>query len=130
MKILLVDTNIFLRSLLNDVPSQTKVANKIIFDARNGKLKLVTPQIIVFEVIFALSSFYRFSKDKVVKALEYIINSDYFNLESRSDFVSALEIYKKNNLDFTDCFLAARAKSENYEITTFDKKLDKYAKNS
>lgn len=130
MKTLLVDTNVFLRSLLNDVPSQTKIANKVITNARKGKLKLITSQIVVFEVIFSLSSFYKFSKDKVIKALEYMINSGYFNLESKSDFINALEIYKKSNLDFTDCFLAARAKLENCEVFTFDKKLGKYAKNN
>lgn len=129
MKTLLVDTNIFLRSLLNDVPSQAKRANKIISDAKNGRIKLVTSQIILFEVIFSLSKFYKFSKEQVVKAIEHIIGSEYFNLESRLDFISALEIFRNNNLDFTDCFLVARSMHGNLGLATFDEKLKKYAKN-
>ena len=126
----LVDTNIFLRPLLNDVPSQTSAAKKLIKKAKEGKIKFVTSQIIVFEVIFALSKYYGFEKSRVVQALDHIVSSDYFNLESRKTFVDALEIYKNENLDFTDCFLIAKARIEGQEILTFDKKLQKYAKNS
>ena len=86
MKTYLVDANIFLRLLLNDVPAQTNKAKKVITKAKEGKIKLVTSQIIIFEVVFALSKYFDFPKAKVALALEYIIESQYFNLESKKDF--------------------------------------------
>ncbi len=128
MKTYLVDANIFLRLLLNDVPAQTNKAKKVITKAKEGKIKLVTSQIIIFEVVFALSKYFDFPKAKVALALEYIIESQYFNLESKKDFYVALNIFRNKNIDFTDSFLLARKINSKVDIFSFDKKLNNYAK--
>ena len=73
----IVDTNILLRFLLNDVPKQTEEAKLKIEQAKAGKLKLVVPQIVIFEIIFALTKIYGFEKNKVKDVIRVLINSDY-----------------------------------------------------
>jgi predicted nucleic acid-binding protein len=48
VKKVVFDTNIFLRWLLNDVPSQAKEAQKYLVEARSKKAKLIFKQIVIF----------------------------------------------------------------------------------
>ena len=43
-------------------------------------------------------------------------------------FSSIFKIYSEKNFDIVDCMLFAYSKNENYDIKTFDKKLDKLIK--
>ena len=124
----IVDTNILLRFLLNDVPKQTEEAKLKIEQAKAGKLKLVVPQIVIFEIIFALTKIYGFEKNKVIDVIRVLINSDYLEVESRDILYVALDLFRLSAISFVDCFIASYAKSRNVEVLTFDKDLNKLSK--
>ena|SRR3989344_331044 len=130
MKTFLIDTNAILRFLLNDVASQYRLVKIKINEAKKGKFVLVVPEIIFFESYFTLTSYYQYSKEKVLEALGSLISSAYFEIENRNILLKALKIYKSTNLSLVDSYLAARSEMSDVEVFTFDKKLDKYAKNS
>ena len=130
MKTFLIDTNAILRFLLNDVASQYRLVKIEINEAKKGKFVLVVPEIIFFESYFTLTSYYQYSKEKVLEALGSLISSAYFEIENRNILLKALKIYKSTNLSLVDSYLAARSEMSDVEVFTFDKKLDKYAKNS
>lgn len=128
LKELIVDTNILLRFLLNDVPKQTEEAKLKFEQAKAGRIKLVVPQIVIFEIIFALTKIYRFEKNKVIDIVRVLINSDYLEVESRETLHAALDLFRLSKISFVDCFIVSYAKSRNAEVLTFDKDLNKLSK--
>ncbi len=122
---LVVDTNALLRFLLNDIPSQVIQVQQKIEQAKLGKYSLVVPQIVVFEIAFALTKAYGFPKIDVAKNLKKIITSSYLQVDQDDIFTEALDIYRDKNLSLPDCFIKIYAKRINAQIFTFDKNLEK-----
>ncbi len=124
----IVDTNAFLRFILNDIPSQKERFGEILHKAKKSEIVLLVPQIIIFEIDFALEKYYGFSKQEVVDKLQTIVDMPYFKMQERDILRSALILYVQNNLSLVDCFLHAKAQEEGIEIYTFDKALQKLPK--
>ncbi|HUD45023.1 MAG TPA: PIN domain-containing protein [Patescibacteria group bacterium] len=125
MKSIIVDTNVILRFLLNDIPEQKEACEQLFNKAKHNEIKLYVSQAIVFEIDFVLRKYYLYEKSVVIESLRPLIATKYINVESRDIFISALSLYKKNNVSFVDCFLLTKANLENAELFTFDKKLAK-----
>ncbi|MBI2020409.1 PIN domain-containing protein [Candidatus Daviesbacteria bacterium] len=123
MKSLLADANIFLRFFLNDVPAQQKKAAQLLQKAKDKKLNLVVPQIIIFEIEFILSKYYLFPKNEIIDRLQSIVGVAYLDIQDKEIFQRALNIYKEKNLSLVDCFLVAKSEIEEVDIFTFDQKL-------
>ena len=122
-----LDANVFLRFLLDDIPSQAKEAAYILIKAKSGKLRIFVPQIIIFEVLFALDKYYKFPKAEVIEKVNTLLVTSYLDIEDRMVFKEALEACKSKNIDFVDCFLICKAKENNSTLFTFDKDLNKLA---
>lgn len=125
MDSLILDTNVFLRFLLDDIPDQAKEATKIFNKAKSKKLNILIPQIVIFEILFALEKYYKFPKKEVIEKVESILIAEYLNIQDRAVFPETLELFKASNVDFVDCFLLCKAKQSNSKLFTFDKELNK-----
>lgn len=123
MKTILLDTNVLLRLVLKDTPSQYKESYSIVY--KSGSSILYVSQIIVFEIAFILDKYYKFEKEKVVDALKFILDVDQLTVESKKILITAVRVFEDNNVSFVDSFLVARAKSTGFELKTFDKRLKK-----
>lgn len=127
MKSWIVDTNVFLRLFLNDISEQADEAERLIKQAKVGKVSLIVPQIVIFEIEFALSKYYKFPKEKIVDCLTSIVSSEHLAVGGREVFSRAVVIYKGSNLSLTDCFLVAKSQMVGADVFTFDKALKKLA---
>jgi len=125
---LIADTNIFLRFLLKDNPRQYVQARAVFARVKEKKIELIIPQIVIFEIAFALDKYYGFPKQKIIEGLQTIIAGSDTNIEDHQVFKKALDIYNQRNISFVDCFLDAYSKEHDAEIFTFDKNLKKLAK--
>lgn len=125
MKKQVIDTNTLLRFLLQDIPKQAEVTEQKLRQAKSGKVELIIPQIIIFEIVFNLSSVYKFGKEMIIDRLKTILSTPYIKIQDYQLFDMALQIFQKNNIDFVDCFLIAYAKEKDATVFTFDKKLKK-----
>lgn len=123
MNKLILDTNIFLRLILNDIPKQADEVENLLRKAKKDNTKLLVPQIIIFEIEFALSKYYKFPKSEVIDKLESILAMPYFLVQDGDIFKESLKNYKKKNLSLVDCFLIAKSEIEQAKIFTFDKDL-------
>jgi len=128
MKTIVLDTNIFLRVLLKDNPLQVKEIEKVLQKGKKEEAILIIPQIVLFEVAFGLEKFYQLPKETVINNLNSIINIPYFEIQDKSIFIRAIEIFKKENISLADCFIASFAEKKQAELFTFDKKLQKISK--
>ena len=130
MKQILLDTNAILRFLLNDIPEQNKKINQLLRLSKNGKLLIIVPEVVIFETYYSLKTYYDYPKGTLVEVMESLVSSRYFQIESLTEITEALKIYKNENLSLIDSFLFAKSAKLGVELFTFDKKLNKYAKNS
>ncbi len=122
---LVVDANIFLRFLLKDIPKQYLEAEKLFRRAKAGEITLIVPQIVVFEIAFALDKFYGFPKKEVIDKLKSLVDMEYFLIQDKQVFQGALKIFAVNNISLVDCFLIYFTDSKQAKLMTFDKKLNK-----
>ncbi|MBU0569291.1 PIN domain-containing protein [Patescibacteria group bacterium] len=125
---ILLDTNIFLRLLIPEDKNLHLKARKLIDEIKIRGRKAYVPQIVIFEIHFALTKFYDFKKQKVADFLEAVLLMGYLNVESRKYFVEAIKIYRENNVGFPDCFLVATSLLDDSELITLDNKLERLYK--
>lgn len=125
MKAVIVDTNAFLRLLLNDIPHQADRVEHLIRQAKKEEIKIIVPQIVLFEIDFILRKYYKFEKQEVIGKLKSLLSANYFVIESVNIFQNALILYKENNVSLADCFLVSTAEAEGADLFTFDQKLKK-----
>lgn len=128
MKSKLLDTNALLRFLLKDIPSQTIEVRKLIQKAEDGSMKLIIPEIVIFEIVFTLTRVYKYPKDQVIEGVDLIVKAKSLSVESRQIFIQALKFYKEQSLSFVDCFLLVKSNQLQVELFTFDKKLKNLSK--
>lgn len=125
VKSVLVDTNVLLRLLLKDVPEQYNQASKLFFQAKAGRVNLIIAPIVIFEISYTLNKYYGLGKSEVAKKIETLLGIHYIKIEDREIFRLAINLFKEQNLELTDCFLISRSQIEQLEIVSFDKKLMK-----
>lgn len=126
-----IDTNYFLRFLLNDISEQHKIVKDLFLSASEGKVNLMTSTIVFFEIYWVLSSYYEKEKTEIVEVLQNILKLTFIELEEREILLKSLVLFEKKNLDLEDCFNFYYAKFKNADsFKTFDKRLEKEFLNS
>lgn len=116
-----LDSNVVLRYLLNDIPSQTFKSKKVITSST-----VYVTDVVITEVIFVLErviGMQRLDIVRLVKAflsLPNMIYNDYF-------LDQTLDLYRsKPSLSIVDCYAATEAKMYGNSLVTFDKQLVKH----
>lgn len=121
-----VDTNYLLRFLLKDVDSQYKESSDFFTKAVDNKEQVFISQVVVFEILWTLSSFYKSSKNDTVRTLKAILGMKFLEVQNRSVFEKAIDLFTEISLDFPDCFNIAYALEKGAtDLKTFDKKCNK-----
>lgn len=121
-----VDTNYFLRFLLNDISAQHKKAKRLFEQGLNGNKDLFTSVIVFFELYWVFTSFYKKSKVEVIKILCNVLKLSFISFENLDIIEKALELFEDSSLELEDCYNIEFAKSKKYkEFATFDKRLSR-----
>lgn len=122
-----IDTNYFLRLLLKDVKEQHQQAKALFLRGAEGRAKLLTSTIVVFEIYWVLQSSYQKRREKIIEILEKILQLEFVEIDNKEVLQEALGIYKTTNLDLEDGYNLSLAKKRGIkEFKTFDKKLGRY----
>lgn len=121
-----IDTNYFLRFLLNDISDQHELVKKLFVEASEGKENLITSSIVFFEIYWVLSSFYKKEKTEIVEILQKILKLTFIRLLDREILINSVTLFGQINLDLEDCYNLYFAKYQKVTLfKTFDKKLEK-----
>ena len=113
-----LDTNVILRFLLNDVPSQTASA-KVLF----SRPLIYASDVVVAEVAFVLEKGMKFERASVgllLRTLTALPNLT-FNCHFLPEVITLFQ--SRKSLSFVDCYAATEAKIYGGTLFTFDKKL-------
>lgn len=119
----IIDTNIIIRFLLKDHPTQSKSTKKLL---ENSPEDLLLPDMVIAEIIWLLTSYYKLSKRDIIEKIQDILTLE--KIQANKDLIyKALMFYQTYNIDFIDAYLAAycNEKKNIKGIYSFDKDFDK-----
>jgi uncharacterized protein len=123
MKSYFIDTNIFIRYLINDDPVKANRVEKLLSEAAAGKIRLVTAEMVLAEVVWVLESFYGLKNIEVGSMVKAILATPGLEVLNSALVEKALEYYLAHNIDFVDGYIAAvMDKHKISDIYSYDKK--------
>ncbi|RZD14772.1 MAG: type II toxin-antitoxin system VapC family toxin [Candidatus Acidulodesulfobacterium ferriphilum] len=123
------DTNIFLRYLTNDDAEKAKKVFFLLKRVEEGKEKIITSPLVIFELIFTLEKFYKVPRKDIKEMAAAIINLEGLAVEFKDVFIFALKLFAEKNISFADAFNASIMKLNNMtEIYSYDTDFDKIEK--
>jgi len=118
--VLYLDTNVILRYLLQD---HHEFSQKSISIIENNNVYIKNE--VLAEVVYVLNKTYKVEKQKLRKILTDFTEVNNIHFESKEIVILALNIFENQNIDFVDALLCSYEKLKNFEIVSFDKKLNK-----
>ena len=123
MKKIFIDTNIFIRYLINDVPSQIDKVERLFDLAEKGEVTLITGPPVFFEIAWTLKSFYNVNRESIYESISGIIGLPGLDIIDLDILEEALELYKQTSTDFNDAYIAVLSNKAGAEsIATFNAK--------
>ena len=124
VKTIAVDTNVLVRYLTNDIPSQADEVEKLFIKADSKKLILLLSPVVVGEATFVLQTHYKQSLVDISAQMQGLLSQSWWTLEHGQVLLNLWSWYEQGN-HFVDSYLIALNKFENIELFSFDKKLNK-----
>ena len=123
MKKVFVDTNLFIRYLVNDIHEQVDKVENLLDLAQKGEVAPVTGPPVFFEMAWTLKSFYNLSRIKIYECLSSILGIPGLEVIDIDILEDALELYRNSSADFSDAYIAVLAeKVDASAIATFNVK--------
>ena len=117
-----IDTNILLRFITAAPADQAIQVRKLFSAAESGRIKLILDDIVIAETVWVLSSFYKFSKQKIKEVLLPILANEGIELSNERDIMLALTFFADMNVDFVDALVSVHMDNARVpDIVTFDK---------
>ncbi|MCL5961190.1 MAG: PIN domain-containing protein [Chloroflexi bacterium] len=126
MSVRFLDTNILLRYLTKDDEKKAKAAFALLQRVEQGKEKVATSSMVVFETVFTLDKQYRFPRGQIREAILDILSLRGLELPNKGLYEQVFDLYANRNISFADAFNAAyMASREMVEIYSYDTDFDK-----
>jgi predicted nucleic-acid-binding protein len=117
-----IDTNLFLRYLLNDIPQQADAVEEILEKAAEGKLELWANPMVIAEIVWTCESYYELPRDKIRDKVLMILNTPGLAVEDEDLVAEAAILYAEKGVDFIDAYNACWMRDRGIpDIYTFDK---------
>lgn len=121
-----LDTNIFLRYLLNDHPDHSPRAKALVEQIERGELEAQVAEIVVFETVFTLDRTHRIPKPRIRDSLLTLLALPGLILPGKRRFDRIFEIYVGQNLPFGDAYIAAEMERNGAtQIVSFDREFER-----
>jgi predicted nucleic acid-binding protein len=118
-----MDTNLFIRYLVNDDPGKADRVEKLLEQAKSGKIRLVTADLVIAEVIWVLESAYGLKNVEITPMVKGILATPGIEVTNAELVGRSLDYYESLNIDFIDGYIAAvMDKMKITDIYSFDKK--------
>ena len=123
MKGCFVDTNLFIRYLTNDDPQKADRVERLLNEAAAGKVRLVTAEMVMAEVVWVLESAYGLKAAEIAPLIRAILATPGLDVINRPLVEQALAHYETRKIDFIDGYIAAVIEKHHLEgLYSFDRK--------
>ena len=126
MPLRFLDTNIFIRYFTKDDEVKAAKALALLERVERGVEKIITSEMVVFEVVFTLEHSYRLEKSKVRGMVSDILSLRSLRVPGKRLLIRALELHASANISFVDAYNAvSMAEYGVSEIYSWDTDFDK-----
>ncbi len=121
--ILFVDTNVFVRYLTGDDEDKADDVAKLLRKAAKGRVRLITTDIVIAELVWVLSSFYEQPVSVIADLVRAILNTEGLKIDGSERIESAVEIFEESQIDFIDAYIIGYMRLKNVAaLCSYDKK--------
>ena len=118
-----LDTNALVRFFVRDDEKQAQAVKKMLLEAKSKGTLLFISIPVILELMWVLSSFYEYSRDEILIALENLLILSVFKVEEHERIATLCEIAVKSSEDLADILIGLTAHDNDCDTTlTFDKK--------
>jgi len=122
-----LDTNIFLRHLLNDVSAQSHAAYRLIASIEAGSVVAWTSPLVIAEIIFVLENPKTHHVDRATlrDRLLLLLALPHLKLEHKRLYPRVFDLYVSLPIDYVDAYHAALLEHyKQHELYSFDHDFD------
>lgn len=125
MKEVVIDSNVFIRLVVKDSPTQLLKAQALIKDIEQGNLHGLLSILVVNEIIWILEKFYDLKrKNFIPELLKFLALKNIKSIEvEKTLIIKILKIMQNRKFDFTDIYLSQITDKE--KLFSFDEDFDK-----
>ena len=126
----LIDTNVIVRFLIGDEDPKYKNLYNFFMLLEQGKIQVELKLIVLFQVIFVLTSFYKIPRPRVAEVLSDLLKYRGIKIKEKKTVKRMLLLWKEHSLDIVDCYLLALLETEPQNVLySYDKDFDKFGLN-
>ena len=117
-----LDTNVLVRYLVQDDPTQTRQANALIDRAAAHESAMYINHVVMGELAWVLGRGYGYARTALAEVIEKILLGRQFEIEKKDLVWTALANFKASRADFADCLIGITNDLAGCESTlTFDR---------
>lgn len=122
----LIDTNIFLRTLVREDERSNAACRSFLQAVRSRRVAAYTSPLVIAEIAWTLKSFYKLPKDELLQALESVLVLRGLRVEAHEQVGKAVALYRSYNVKFVDALLASapRVCSGSVVVVSYDREFD------
>lgn len=122
-----IDTNIFLRALVHDLPKQSIECVKLLSKMSSGNFRLVTSSLVMAEFAWTLKSYYRLDKEQIIEALQALRGIRNLKVHDQQNVGLGNELYATHPVKYIDALIASTPalQSGDMRIISYDKDFDR-----
>jgi predicted nucleic-acid-binding protein len=118
-----LDTNILVRLFVEDDPKQTRLAERFIGERCSPGTPGFIDRIALCETVWVLTSVYDYGRTAVANVVRELAASADIRLEDGEYVETALSIFERSSIDFSDALMAQVNRAKGCTTTaTFDRK--------
>jgi len=123
MRACFVDTNLFVRYLTDDDAEKADRVEALLGKASEGKVRLVTADLVLVELIWVLESSYEMKPGEISPMIRAILATPGLEVINAALMTRALEHYESKNVDIVDGYIAALMEKLNLtDVYSFNRK--------
>jgi len=119
----LIDTNVIVRFLIGDEDPKYKNLYNFFVQLEQGKIQVELKLIVLFQVIFVLTSFYKIPRPRVAEVLTDLLKYRGIKIKEKKTIKRMLFLWKEHSLDIVD-----EAEPQNV-LYSYDKDFDRFGIN-
>ncbi|MEK9166815.1 MAG: PIN domain-containing protein [Patescibacteria group bacterium] len=122
-----IDTNVFIRVITADIKKQFQDSYSFLESVKTGKNEAYISSLVIAEINWILSKFYKLSKEEVIMKLNGVLGLKNLKIIDDVDPVFALKMFQDHSVKFIDAMIASNSLVSKGEmiIVSYDRDFDK-----
>jgi len=131
MKRYFVDTNVFIDIVMKRDEKRFRQCSRFFQKVKLNKIKAVTGNVVLAELIWTLKSFYGIGKEEIARRIKSIIKLRGIKLVDNYDSLRAIDLYQSKSIKYIDALIASikPIQEKKWTVVSFDKDFDRIGVN-